>query len=226
MTIVSPAPRLLDLFCGAGGATRGYQLAGFHVTGVDIRPQPHYIGDEFVQADALTFDLSGFDVIHASPPCQEYSRTSKLRDAQGKKGTTLPLMEPVRALLERSGKPYVIENVPGAPMRADLMLCGTMFAHGVWREKTWRPLRRHRWFESNFSLPTQPIDPHRMMGRPLGVYGSMKDDIPQGGQTVSSVAEAQALMRIDWMPRWSELKESIPPAYTEYVGRYLMGAVL
>lgn len=217
--------RLLDLFCGAGGATRGYQLAGFHVTGVDIKPQPHYCGDEFVQADALSFDLSGFDAIHASPPCQEYSRTAKLRDAQGKKGTTLPLMEPVRALLERSGVPYVIENVPGAPMRPDVVLCGSMFGLGVGRPEGWRPLRRHRWFESNVPIGDQPDDPHREQGRPLGVYGSMRDDIPQGGQTASSVAEAQALMGIDWMPRWDELKESIPPAYSLFVGARLAVAL-
>lgn len=200
---------MLDLFSGAGGAAMGYVEAGFEVVGVDIKPQPRY-PFEFHQADALSFPLNGFDVIHASPPCQEYSSTARLRDAQGKKGTTLPLLEPVRVMLARSGLPYVIENVPRAPLIAPVWLCGTMFGLGVERPEGWRPLRRHRGFESNAPL-IAPLDPHRSMGRPLGVYGSMKDDIPQGGQTVQSVEEAQRIMGIDWMSRWDELKESIPP---------------
>lgn len=180
--------RLLDLFCGAGGASVGYQRAGFHVTGVDVVAQPRYAGDLFIQADALTLDpswLATFDVIHASPPCQEYSATARLRDAQGKQGTTQALLEPVREMLRATGKPYVIENVPRAPLLDPTWLCGSMFGLGVWRDEgqgaVWRPLRRHRGFESPLPLGS-PRDTHRLEGRPLGVYGSMRDDIPQGGR--------------------------------------------
>src|SRR5215472_2155359 len=113
-------PRLLDLFCGAGGATKGYQRAGFHVTGVDIEPQPRYCGDEFIQADALEVladleFLAGFDVIHASPPCQAYSRTQRFHNVRHDHPDLLP---PTRARLIASGLPYVIENVEGAPLTA------------------------------------------------------------------------------------------------------------
>ncbi len=212
-------PRLLDLFCGAGGASAGYVAAGWEVVGVDLAPQPRY-PFPFVQADALKvagmFHL--FDAIHASPPCQEVSSTRHLRDAQGKQGRHLNLIPQTRALLRASGLPYVIENVPRAPLIAPVWLCGSMFGLAVPRG----PLRRHRGFESNAGLGAAPPDTHRLLGRPLGVYGSMRDDIPHGGRTVESLAEGQALMGIDWM-RWDELKESIPPAFTEWVGRRLLG---
>ena len=111
-------PRLLDLFCGAGGAARGYQLAGFHVTGIDINPQPRYAGDEFVQADALTYPLDGFDAIHASPPCQAYTSLRVMWNAI----EHADLIPSTRANLIESGLPYVIENVPGAPLRNPLAL--------------------------------------------------------------------------------------------------------
>ena len=114
-------PRLLDLFCGAGGAAMGYHRAGFEVVGVDINPQPHY-PFEFHQADAMTYPLEGFDVIHASPECQEYSITRSL-----KTHIFSACLPEVRIMLKLSGLPYVIENVPGAPMENYLILCGTMF---------------------------------------------------------------------------------------------------
>lgn len=113
-------PRLLDLFSGAGGAARGYQLAGFHVTGVDINPQPRYCGDEFVQADAMTFPLDGFDAVHASPPCQDHSPLSALVGAHG----TGWMLDATRKRLEAWGGLWVIENVMGAAMRPALVLCG------------------------------------------------------------------------------------------------------
>jgi DNA (cytosine-5)-methyltransferase 1 len=215
-------PRLLDLFCGAGGAAVGYHRAGFEVVGVDINPQPRY-PFEFYRVDA--FDALegmagwGFDVIHASPPCQEFSSTRHLRDAQGKQGRTLDLLSETRRAIRATGLDYVIENVPRAPLIDPVWLCGSMFGLEVERG----PLRRHRGFESNMLLLAPP-DKHRQQGRPLGVYGSMRDDIPHGGRTVESLAEGQALMGIDWMT-WNELKEAIPPAYTEWIGRQLLAAL-
>jgi hypothetical protein len=203
-------PRLLDLFCGAGGAAMGYHRAGFEVVGVDIRPQPHY-PFEFWQMDALDFDASAFAAIHASPPCQLFSRAGKLRDAQGGKSSSLDLLTPVRPLIQATGLPYVIENVTGAPLEG-VFLCGSSFGLGV---------RRHRIFESNLLLLGAPCQ-HQAQGRPVGVYHVPGDDIPKGGKTARDVPEAQEAMGIDWMPKWDELKEAIPPAYTEHIGRQLM----
>jgi DNA (cytosine-5)-methyltransferase 1 len=207
-------PRLLDLFCGAGGAAMGYHRAGFEVVGVDINPQPHY-PFEFHQADALTYPLDGFDAIHASPPCQTYTRARHLRDAQGGVVSSPDLLEPTRDLLRASGLPYVIENVPGAPLYDPLTLCGSMFRLAV---------RRHRNFESGLLLVPPSLCDHASQGRPVGVYHVMGDDIPYGGRTARTLEEGQAAMGIDWMT-WPELKEAIPPAYTEWVGGQLLAAV-
>lgn len=199
-------PRLLDLFCGAGGATRGYQLAGFYVVGVDLKRQPRYVGDEFICDDAMTFPLDGFDVIHASPPCQQFTRARHLMDAQGRTSSALDLVAATRARLGAAGVPYVLENVPGAPV-SGVVLCGSSFGLSV---------RRHRIFESNVLLFGAPCD-HRAQGRPVGVYMRPNDDIPQGGRTARDLAEGQRAMGIDWMP-WRALKEAIPPAYTAHLG--------
>lgn len=139
--------RLLDLFSGAGGAAYGYMRAGFHVTGIDIKPQPRYRGEVFVQTDAmayLTAHGQEYDVIHASPPCQAYSA---LKHLARKKHPML--VEEVRAALRHTGKPYVIENVVGAPLDTTLLLCGSMF--GL-QTPCGAQLRRHRLFESNVLL--------------------------------------------------------------------------
>jgi DNA (cytosine-5)-methyltransferase 1 len=208
-------PRLLDLFCGAGGAAMGYHRAGFEVVGVDINPQPHY-PFTFVRGDALAFlwgSETPFDAIHASPPCQAFSITGNLARGQGNKASAVDLLTPIRPLLEATGLPYVIENVAGAPLRDPVQLCGSTFGLGV---------RRHRLFESNVLLMAHGTCRHAEQGRPIGVYGSPNDDIPQGGRTARTVAEAQEAMGIDWMPRWSELKEAVPPAFTEHIGRQLL----
>jgi DNA (cytosine-5)-methyltransferase 1 len=206
---VSARPRLLDLFCGAGGAAMGYYRAGFEVVGVDIRPQPHY-PFEFHQADAMAFPLDGFDVIHSSPPCQVFTRARHLRDAQGGVPSALDLVAPTRERLRVTGLPYVIENVPGAPLYG-ATLCGSSFGLKV---------RRHRVFESNVYIMQLPCD-HKAQGRPVGVYHVLNDHVPQGGTTARDMNEANEAMGIDWM-KWNELKESIPPAYTEFIGRQLI----
>jgi DNA (cytosine-5)-methyltransferase 1 len=207
---MTPRPRLLDLFCGAGGAAMGYHRAGFEVVGVDIKPQPNY-PFEFIQADALTFPLDGFDAIHASPPCQLFSRAGHLRTAQGGKASAINLIPETRAALVASGLPYVIENVPGAPL-SGVTLCGSTFGLGV---------RRHRIFESDALILSLGPCRHREQGRPVGVYHVMGDHVPQGGTTARDLDEGQRAMGIDWMT-WRELRESIPPAYTEFIGRQLI----
>jgi DNA (cytosine-5)-methyltransferase 1 len=154
--------RALDLFGCAGGATRGLQLAGFHVTGIDIKPQPRYIGDAFIQADALRppVELRGFDFIWASPPCQAHVGFN----SSWNKNAHVSLIASARELLQACPV-SVIENVVGSPLRKDLVLCGTHFSLGV---------RRHRIFEASFPLS---ITKCTCKGKPLvGVYG----DHPQG----------------------------------------------
>jgi DNA (cytosine-5)-methyltransferase 1 len=163
-----------------------------------------------------------YAAIHASPPCQTFTRAGHLRDAQGKTTDKLDLVEPTRAALRATGLPYVIENVPGAPLNNPVQLCGSSFGLKV---------RRHRLFETNFYIPPVACD-HKKQGRPVGLYGSMKDNIPNGGRTAHSIEEAREAMGIDWMQwrsvnqEWNDLKEAIPPLYTEYVGEHLMEAVL
>lgn len=213
-------PRLLDLFCGAGGATKGYQRAGFHVVGVDIAPQPRYCGDEFVQADAMFFlsatpeMLRQFDAYHASPPCQDYTR---LRALQGKRYPRL--IHETREMLAAIGSPWVIENVPGAPLINPITLCGSSFGLGV---------RRHRLFEFSERPTIWPQCEHDLQPEPIDVTGSGGPfngtrKSPGGGvsRKPTNVAHAREVMGIDWMTR-RELSEAIPPAYTEWIGGQLM----
>jgi DNA (cytosine-5)-methyltransferase 1 len=207
--------KLLDLYCKAGGASKGYQLAGFEVVGVDIKKQKRY-PYEFIQADCLELMkdmdfLKSFDVITASPPCQTHSITQHLRNAQGKSTDKVDLIPQTREALIASGKPYVIENVPGAPLINPIQMCGSYFGLKV---------RRHRRFESNLPIVGSPCD-HKNQGNPVGVYGSMRDEIPKGGHTAKSIEEAREAMGIDWMI-WGELVEAIPPIYTREIGMQLL----
>lgn len=204
-------PRLLDLFCGAGGASMGYHRAGFEVVGVDISPQPHY-PFEFHQGDALTYPLDGFDAYHASPPCQAYSMAAI---ASRRDGVAYPdLVAATRERLCRSGKPWVIENVPGSPLCNPTMLNGAMFGMRI---------VRRRFFETSFPLPLilcpRDEQAYDKMGRPV----KEGDMITPVGH-FSNVPYAQRQMGIDWMTR-HELSQAIPPAYTEYIGRYLLKAI-
>lgn len=211
--------KLLDLFCKAGGASKGYADAGFEVVGVDIKKQKRY-PFEFIQADALEVlqdkeFIDQFDFIHASPPCQTHSATKHLRQAQGRTTSKIDLIPDTRqaleAILDRNRLiGYVIENVPGAPLIDPILICGSYFELGV---------RRHRLFESNLQLKGTSCN-HKQQGRPIGIYGSMRDNIPSGGRTAHTMEEASQAMGIDWMI-WTELVEAIPPAYTSYIGDQL-----
>lgn len=206
-------PKLLDLFCGGGGASVGYAQAGFDVTGVDIHKKKNY-PYQFIKADAMTIldnldFLKQFDVIHASPPCQLFTALTHLRDAQGKNTKKLDLVKPTRDKLLRWGGVYVMENVPNAPMTG-IILCGSSFGLKV---------RRHRIFESNFKLKSLPCD-HKQQGKTVGVYGSLNDKL-RPGFTAETIEEAQNAMGIDWLG-WSSLKEAIPPAYSYFIGQQLI----
>ena len=207
-------PRLLDLFCCAGGAGVGYSRAGFEVVGVDIDDQPNYPFD-FYHGEALQYLArygKSFDAIHASPPCQGYTALAAVH------GNVWPkLIDPVRDLLEATGRPYVIENVQGAPVRRDLTLCGEMFGLGV---------LRHRYFElGNWSATAPEHVPHR--GRVAGWRHGEYFDGPYfavygNGGGKGTIAQWQTAMRIDWTSDRRELAEAIPPAYTEHIGAQLL----
>jgi len=213
--------RLLDLFCGAGGAAVGYHRAGFtDIVGVDIKPQPHY-PFTFIQADVLEWDdWDGWDLIHASPPCQAYSR---LRHLPWLKDRNYPdLVPPVRRLLRSQDTPWFMENVEDAPLAKQsnlwglhgVVLCGLMYG---------LPLFRHRIFESSTAIP-QPSHP---LHPPTGHTGRRLNKKKANRGTILTIAghssgwtldEQRHAMGIDWMTR-DELTQAIPPAYTEYIGR-------
>jgi DNA (cytosine-5)-methyltransferase 1 len=219
-------PRLLDLFCCAGGAARGYQRAGFYVVGVDMKPQPRYAGDEFIQGDALAIELDGFDVIHASPPCQRYSHAT----AAGAWRSHPDLVASVRERVMDSGKPWVIENVPRAPLINPITLCGTMFAlEAEDTDGTVLSLKRHRLFESNMAISAPSECRHRGVRQWAGSYGGARRDkdearnIRHGGY-VPSMEVQQRLLGIDWMAE-REMHQAIPPAYTTHIGWQLMAVI-
>lgn len=211
-------PWLLDLFCCAGGAGIGYRQAGFEVVGVDIKPQPNY-PLPFIQADALALDpkfIAFFDAVHASPPCQAYSDLAK---RNGNADEWPRLIEPIRDIFIRSGLPYVIENVSGAPLLNAVVLCGTMFP-GL-------RVLRHRLFEANFEIVPPPHKRHpkvHTFDRRKSHFGKTdewKDFVQVTGGGNCTLAAARQAMGIDWMTK-NEINESIPPVYTLFVGRQLL----
>jgi DNA (cytosine-5)-methyltransferase 1 len=205
-------PRLLDLFCKAGGAAMGYHQAGFEVVGVDIERQTRY-PFEFVQGDALEYVVAHghqFDAIHASPPCQGYSHATPPE----RRHLHQKLIPMVRDLLRASGKPYVIENVPGArhELISPLMLCGSMFG---------LPLERHRYFEYAPSFIRIRFEDRlycRHIPQPVVITGTTRR---KTGRFEYSVQACRDAAQIQWMTR-EELDEAIPPAYTKYIGQQLM----
>jgi DNA (cytosine-5)-methyltransferase 1 len=203
-------PRLLDLFCGAGGAAVGYHRAGFDVVGVDITPQPNY-PFRFWQREALDvlteLGPREFDAIHASPPCQRYIRSGNVDRERHP-----DLIAPVRELLVETGLPWVLENVPGAPMRPDAQLCGSQFGLEI---------RRHRWFELSWAEPLLTLGCDH--SRPItGVYGNAHGaNGAWPGMLPGDITTWSRAMGIDWMTV-DELREAIPPAYTELIGHQLL----
>jgi len=204
--------RALDLFCGAGGATKGLQLAGFHVTGVYQAAQPRYCGDAFIRADALTVPLAGYDFIWASPPCQAYCALRHLHPDR----RYPDLIAAVRERLIASGVRWTIENVPGAPLLKPTMLCGSAFGLRV---------RRHRLFESNWFWFNDKVCLHGRQGRPIDVSGTGGRRINRrpndhGGNTNKprNLAEARQAIGIDWAVR-AELAQAIPPAFSLYIAQ-------
>lgn len=197
----------------------GYHRAGFDdIVGIDIVPQPHY-PFAFIQGDAIAYCESHgheFDVIHASPPCQEYSVTASI-----KTGTYPKLIEPVRAVLLSTGKPYIIENVVGAPLYNTVMLCGTMFGMRV---------IRHRLFETYPMLAFSPATCSHIRGRASGNRRTGKRKTLSNFEYLTIAGndyiahDGRMAMGIDWMTR-AELSQAIPPAYTEFIGRQLLAVI-
>lgn len=215
-------PLLLDLFCCAGGASRGYWDAGFDVVGVDIEPQPHY-PYTFIRGDALqvmgrlvnrysinSYTLSDFDAFAASPPCQKFSRLSNSQP--GTKEKYPDLIPKTRELLGFTGKPYAIENVPGAPLRTTVTLCGTSFG---------KQLQLHRDFETNFPVPPLECDHTKYVINPANVEGRARIRAQYPGETIEGVWRREK--GVEWM-NGHEGREAIIPAFTEYIGGFMLRA--
>jgi len=227
-------PRLLDLFCGAGGAAMGYHRAGFDIVGVDHQSQPNY-PFPFIRADVTAIDFAGFDAVHASPPCQVYSTIGKQQVQLGRARERVDLVAETRDLLEQTRLPYVIENVPGAPLRDPVLICGSMFDPPM-------DIRRHRLFEANWPLQ-HPMWPcrHKLWAPRYRSFDKRRRKLVSGTvpvhgnsrQLASVVTVAGHLdfagemslrarvMGIDWMSA-NELSQAIPPAYTELIGHQLL----
>jgi DNA (cytosine-5)-methyltransferase 1 len=209
-------PRLLELFCGAGGAAMGYHRAGFDVVGVDHVDQPNY-PFEFFCDDALEWaehrvTTASFDAIHASPPCQAFTAYKRRGDGVGEGYPDL--IEETRRLLRQTGLPYIIENVYGAPLENPIQLCGTGFGLDV---------QRHRLFETNFPLMGVPCSHGRNAARfQQATNRANKRRTVEVGVWRIPLSEQQRAMGIDWMAL-EELTQAIPPAYTEHIGGFLMG---
>ena len=215
-------PLMLDLYCCAGGAAYGYHQAGFDVVGIDIKPQPNY-PFKFIEANVLSLKkefLGNFQAIHASPPCQSYSDLAK----RNKNGHLWPrLIEPTRKLLMSSGLPYVIENVEGAPLNNPIVLCGTMF-NGL-------RVIRHRLFELNFDVKVPKHGRHPKVHTfdrrkaHFGKTNEWRDFVQVTGGGNCTLAAAKSAMGIDWNVTKGEINESIPPAYTKFIGKQLLALI-
>lgn len=206
-------PRLLDAFCGAGGASRGYADAGFDVTGIDIRQQKNYpftfIQEDFMETLHDTEFLKTFDVITASPPCHDHSQLSRMT---GNDGTGWMLEEVVRSLAQLD-LPVIVENVPEGThdvLKHRVILCGSSFGLKV---------RRHRLFASTHRLSAPPCN-HAAQGKPVGVHGHSGGKSNRTGERYPSKAEWDEAMGIDWMSE-SEITQAIPPLYTRHIGLQL-----
>lgn len=205
----------LDLFCGAGGATKGLQMAGYHVTGVDIKPQPNYCGDKFIQRDVMELDMwgDGYDLIWASPPCQRYTVLGSREDLSGYPD----LVAPVRERLQRTGRDWIIENVPGAPLREDLMLCASTFGLRSYR---------HRIFECSFGVAAPEHKPHLVRVNRRG-ENRLQHWKNGGHMTITGDVGRYCgpeAMGIDWMTG-NELSQAIPPVYAKYIANYLASSI-
>jgi DNA (cytosine-5)-methyltransferase 1 len=204
--------KALDLFCGGGGVAKGLNTAGFDVVGIDIKNQPCYPYD-FIKGDAISppVDLKAFDFIWASPPCQAYSIANR---SSKKYKEYIPIL---RKMLDNSGIPYCIENVPGAPLKASLILCGSMFGLNT---------IRHRIFEIKGFRVEQPRHPphfsnHRdytcVCGHQTPPKPNREKRIKKGLKKYPSIKECQQALGIDWMTG-KPLMQAIPPAYSQYIG--------
>lgn len=217
-------PLLIDLYCGAGGAAKGYHQAGFDVIGVDLYPQPRF-PFQFLQADVLADPrvaalIAVADGVHASPTCQAHTAMKSMHNAKAH----LDLIPGTRALLKASGKPWIMENVDGAPLIDPVRLCGSMFdlgADGGW-------LERHRDFEASF--PISAPGPCRHRKPTIGIYGGhvrdrrRRDGSADRGLQDWTQATGNAAMGVDWMTL-AELSQAIPPAYTRHLGAQLLEQV-
>lgn len=214
--------RLLDLFCGAGGASMGYHRAGFdEIVGVDLVKQPRY-PFEFVQGDALEYLAAhghDFDAIHASPPCKKFNVALNIRrDTTAQRERHDDLVTPTRELLKSIGVPYIIENVPGSPLLNPIILCGIMFDLKV---------IRHRLFETSWDIQCLAHVAHKGTCQAgdyctvAGMGGAMKDSRGNRRKEKRTLAAWSTAMGIDWMQKY-ELTQSIPPAYTNYIGSKLL----
>lgn len=204
-------PRLLDLFCGAGGAGMGYVEAGFEVVGVDLAPQPRY-PFEFHQADALTFPLNGFAVVHASPPCQAFTQ---MQSMVGTRSLHQDLVGVTRDRLLGSGLPYVMENVPGAPLKDPFVICGVSMGLEV---------IRHRLFESNVAMEP-PACTHEHGGVASGKYVTFYHTRRHApGRRIPprrSEREWREAIQCQWMTL-RQSRQAVPPAYTKWIGVRLL----
>ena len=208
--------KALDLFCCAGGATRGLQQAGYHVTGVDNRPQPRYIGDAFHQDDAMAWlrggrePLTSFDLIWASPPCQRYSELVP----PAYRETHPDLLEDTLAILRSQPMPYIVENVAGARhfFRSPIVLCGSMFG---------LPIQRHRWFEVGNTDAFFLLPPCNHSEPPVLVSGRGMRKINGKRRQENTGDEKRAAIDIDWMTV-EEVEEAIPPAYSRFLAEQII----